>query len=529
MTAQPPTAKTRTTDLDLLQPIAARPLLSATLFLLIGILLTGVLSWQILDSLRARTATETARAYAASMTLVRSYYTQEIVPRARKAGTEIRHDYASTDDAIPMPATLSIELGNRMEAEGSPARMRFYSAWPYPYRANGGARDAFEQRAIDSFDSAGSMPIIEVNAGLGSGILRYAEPVIMGAGCVACHNADPQSPRRDWVVGEVGGAQAVVINLPALLPGLGDNAIRVDDATVVIMIGLVAALLFVTTLMFMLLRRLNQSLQIAARQNLKLHIAREAAEVANASKTRMMAHVSHDLRTPLNAIIGFSDLISREALGKVGVAKYLTYANDIHSSGQRLLSIIENMFSYADIGTGEVSLHASEIALGQELQRLKLMMTPLTSEYPRPISLVVPPDIPNVHMDRRALRSILGNLLGNAIQYAGPGAEIWLIAGHAADGVTIEVRDNGAGISAEALKRIMLPFERVSNPYLANDEGIGLGLSIAHELAALQGTTLTITSELKKGTVATLHVPANRTIASGTHVEEVPMARTMTG
>lgn len=299
------------------------------------------------------------------------------------------------------------------------------------------------------------------------------------------------------------------MTLPALLPGFGKSAVPFDTATVVTMLELVGALLGVTTLMFMLLPRLNMLLRTAAQRNMKLNIAREAAESANASKTRVMANISHELRTPLNAILGFSEMISHQALGEVGNPKYVTYAGDIHQSGKRLLSLIDSMVSHADIETGKIDLDQTRITLEPEFRRLELTMMPLINEFPHPVTLVIPPSTPDIHMDRKALRSILGNLLGNAIQCAGDRAEIWVIAGAGQNGVDIEVRDNGVGIPARDLKRILLPFEHVGDPQHANVEGIGLGLSIAQELAALQGTHLQITSTPGKGTIATLHVPAS--------------------
>ena len=120
-------------------------------------------------------------------------------------------------------------------------------------------------------------------------------------------------------------------------------------------------LLGVTGLLFLLLRRLNRSLRAAASRNQSLSVAREAAESANASKTRIMSNISHELRTPLNAIIGFSEMISQEALGSVGNPRYRDYAVDIRDSGERLLSIIENMVSFAEIDSGRVSLNDTEI------------------------------------------------------------------------------------------------------------------------------------------------------------------------
>lgn len=496
-----------------LQHMAARPLASAAMFLITGVVLTSILTWQVLDNLRTRTAVETARSYAASLATVREYYTKEVVPKAREAGATVSHDFRNVPGAIPMPATLSIELGQLIDRAGSPARMHFYSAWPYPYRENGGARDAFEQRAIDTFQTSDSKPIVQVDGSLTGGALRYAEPVVMRAGCASCHNGDPLSPKRDWKDGDVGGVHAVTVALPSLLPGFGSGAIRPDMVTSVTMGGLITGLIGVTFLLFVLLRRLNRSLQLAASRNVKLTIAREAAEQANAGKNRIMSNISHELRTPLNAIIGFSEMISQEALGSVGNPRYRDYATDIRDSGERLLSIIENMVSFAEIDSGHISLTDTEIDLARELERVRSMMTPLSTEQPHPISIVIPPVFPALRMDRRALRSILANLLSNAVQYSGRDAEIWVIASHHADGITIEVRDNGVGIAPADLKRIMQPFERAGDPSFANVEGIGLGLSIAQEMAALHGAGITLESTPLQGTVASLNVPPARVVA----------------
>ncbi len=154
--------------------------------------------------------------------------------------------------------------------------------------------------------------------------------------------------------------------------------------------------------------------------------------------------------------------------------------------------------------------------LPAELERVRSMMAPLSTEHPHPISIMIPPVFPALRMDRRALRNILANLLANAVQYSGKGAEIWLIASHHADGVTIEVRDNGVGIPPGDLKRIMQPFERAGDPSFANVEGIGLGLSIAQEMAALHGAGITLESTPEKGTVASLNVPRTRVVTDRT-------------
>lgn len=487
------------------------PLLSMATFLLAGLVLTAVVTLAILDDLRRRTALESARAYVASLEAVRDYYTQIVVPRAAEAGAAVRHDYAVTPRSIPLPATLSIEIGNRLDRIEGPAHTRFYSRYPYPWRTDGGPRDDFERRALDQLETPGTQPYSEVSGGFSGGTLRYAAPVVMRAGCLGCHNTDPASPRQDWRAGDVRGVQAVTIALPPLLP-TPKALIAAGPQPILLAVLIVGALLFLALMLFALLRRLKRAMDLAIGRAEQLEQARLLAETASAAKSRLMANVSHELRTPLNAIIGFSELIAHETFGPVGNERYRTYAGDIRGSGERLLGIVSNMVDFAEIDSGRIELVDADIDLEAEFERARSLMAPLADTHVVQVSLLVPPQMPKLRADRRALRNILANLLTNAVKHGGEGTHAWLVASMAGDRPRIEVRDNGVGIAPADLERVQQPFERSADPSYASVEGIGLGLPIVRELAALHGAIVQIASAPGQGTTVSVTFPADRAV-----------------
>jgi len=156
-------------------------------------------------------ATESAQTHAHSITQFRNFYTQELVPRAKKAGVEITHDYKHLETALPLPATLTIDLGQYLsEVEGG-TQVRLYSDQPFPWRLGERELDAFQQEALAHLRTNPSEPFVREDWINGQRVLRYAQADRMLATCVACHNSYPGSPKVTWEVGDVRGALEVVL------------------------------------------------------------------------------------------------------------------------------------------------------------------------------------------------------------------------------------------------------------------------------------------------------------------------------
>ena len=156
-------------------------------------------------------ATDSAQEHAESVTQFRNFYAQELVPRAARAGVEVTHDYKAKDNALPLPATLTIELGHYLSQVDGGTQVRLYSDLPFPWREQERRLDDFQKDALAHLKQNPETPFVREDWLNGQRVLRYAQADRMLTGCVACHNKYPESPKTNWKVGDVRGALEVVL------------------------------------------------------------------------------------------------------------------------------------------------------------------------------------------------------------------------------------------------------------------------------------------------------------------------------
>ncbi|HYI90240.1 MAG TPA: HAMP domain-containing sensor histidine kinase, partial [Beijerinckiaceae bacterium] len=258
------------------------------------------------------------------------------------------------------------------------------------------------------------------------------------------------------------------------------------------------------------LKKSRQTLETQAQQLADLaerYLDQKAqAESANRAKSEFLANMSHELRTPLNAIIGFAEVMEGGMFGPIGCDKYAEYCHDIRSSGQYLLSVINDILDMSRIEAGRIDLARKPVVLDQVVARA----TKLVSELARSKALSIVVDgLPGftISADERALQQILVNLLQNAVKFTGAGGTVALRMRRAATGVNLYVEDTGIGIPRGALGKLGRPFEQVETEFSKTYKGSGLGLAIARSLCELHGGSLRIRSQEGVGTIVMVHLP----------------------
>jgi hypothetical protein len=190
-----------------------------------------------------------AKSYANTFESLRAFYTKEVVSRVPRDSVTVSHDYKNIEHGIPLPATLTIELAKEigLRTEGFSARL--YSNYPYPWRGESGQLDGFEQRAIQKLSDTPGEPYYEIEQSRDGGYLRYAAADIMQPDCVACHNSHPQSPKRDWKVGDLRGVLEISIPMRVSMNTIMDTF---DYLLICFVIG---GIIMITTVIWVLGRK----------------------------------------------------------------------------------------------------------------------------------------------------------------------------------------------------------------------------------------------------------------------------------
>ena len=249
-----------------------------------------------------------------------------------------------------------------------------------------------------------------------------------------------------------------------------------------------------------------------------LSLANAEVEHANKAKANFLRNISHELRTPLHTIIGFAELLQKPPAGDWD--GHAEYARDILNSGHHLLCLVNRLLDLSRIDAGRYELAFSFDDLHLIVRDSLRLVRGAAQEADVVLIDETDDDLPAVMLDEQAIRQVLLNLLSNAIKYTPAGGTVWVRSRRLDDGVEVSIKDNGVGIPAEVLPRLMRPFERYeSNPY-GKREGTGLGLAISRGLAELHGGTLSIESEIGQGTRAMLRLPLSQ--AGDASVSETP-------
>jgi PAS domain S-box-containing protein len=255
--------------------------------------------------------------------------------------------------------------------------------------------------------------------------------------------------------------------------------------------------------------------------NEELSSRQEDLERAMTARSRFYASMSHELRTPINAVLGYSTLLLENIYGPLN-EKQAEGIQRTQRAAKHLLELVNDVLDLSKIEAGKIDLRLQPVTFPGLVEELFVTVRPLADKYGTKLSLEnVSKSTTTIVSDPRRVRQILLNLLSNAIKFGKSKPIRVTVERTASDGVSVAVIDQGEGIPAEDRDRIFQEFVQLGKTQL--QEGTGLGLPISKRLAELLDGSLTLESEVGKGSTFTLTLPANAELRSTrVHDQERP-------
>ena len=234
--------------------------------------------------------------------------------------------------------------------------------------------------------------------------------------------------------------------------------------------------------------------------------ASEELELANRHKSAFLASMSHELRTPLNAILGFSELMLDDRTGRFDSETSRRFLDQIHSSGQHLLALINDILDLSKVEAGQMELRPAPIALEETIVSVLATVEPMAKK--KDISLIKAADAGlRLVADPGKLKQMLLNLMSNAIKFTPPGGSVTITAEQSKSMTEIGITDTGIGISEDDLKLLFEEFKQLDTGFDRRQEGTGLGLALTKRFAELHGGTVEVKSSKGSGSTFTLRLP----------------------
>ena len=248
-----------------------------------------------------------------------------------------------------------------------------------------------------------------------------------------------------------------------------------------------------------------------------LDAARTIAELEgrDALKTQFLANISHDLRTPLTAIITHAEILRDGILGQLNERQHESVAGIING-GRQLLDMVGEILTYARGAANQLTLTRAPVALPEVIDRVRALNESLVAKKELTLDIDVAADLPTVIADREKVAHVLGNLLGNAIDFTPPGGRVWITArevgGPSGPAVLLEVGDTGIGIAPEHHDLVFQEFAQVDSSASRQHHGTGLGLTIARKLVELHEGRIWLESQLGQGSRFFFTLPVAPTV-----------------
>jgi len=262
-----------------------------------------------------------------------------------------------------------------------------------------------------------------------------------------------------------------------------------------------------------LVERLKDSNRYLMRQHAALRRADEEIlqinrqlEQSNRYKSEFLANMSHELRTPLNAVLGFSEILLDTTMNLTS-GERTEFLRNIHSSGQHLLGLINDILDLAKIEAGKMELKAEEMPVAEALQEVTSILEPMARQQGLQLTMIGLSDVGAIKADRSKFKQVLYNLLSNAVKFTPPPGQITLTVKDSPEHLMVSVHDTGIGMKEEDLPKLFREFEQIDGSYTRRYQGTGLGLALCRRFVEMHGGRIWAESQFGKGSTFTFTIP----------------------
>ncbi|HTO09198.1 MAG TPA: ATP-binding protein [Myxococcota bacterium] len=252
--------------------------------------------------------------------------------------------------------------------------------------------------------------------------------------------------------------------------------------------------------------RLEEHATTVQRQHRELLAAKDAAESASRSKTEFLANMSHEIRTPMTAVLGYTELLlAGEARGE----ERAEWGAAVRRNGADLLQLIDGILDISRVEAGQIELRRQPCRLRRLVEDAAAPVAEAAREKGLEFNFEIDSSCPEVvETDAPRVRQVLANLLQNALKFTEHGSVSLWVGRDSPSTVCFAVRDTGIGIDAKDHEKIFAPFGQADSSHTRRYGGVGLGLSISRRLAGMLGGSLTVSSDLGRGSEFRLTLPA---------------------
>ncbi len=451
-----------------------RLIISLGLGLVVGVF---ALIWYVGDfqsRLIRQMALTNSQTYANTLSEFRTLYTSEVVDRIRThPDITVSHDYLNTQYAIPLPATLSMKLGEQIGKQLSGAESFLYSPYPFPWRAQrGGLNNPFRVRAWDFLSRHPTQSYYEFEKINGREVIRFAQADLMREGCIDCHNSHPQSPKKGWKVGDLRGVLEVIQPLDVI-----NQEAHYSLDRLYLLVATVAIMALLSFWFF--IKQQRESREMLQRQleqrteQVKLSEAKLAATEKMAALGLVSVGIAHEVNQPLATMKLTLELLMN-SLSKSGV--------DVSDKINRVLRQVERINRIiTQLNISSAHPHFSQelpspLDINQTIAQVLEWLNEDLQSAEVEVIVELASGLPHILMDRLELERVLTNLITNGIhameECKGPRV-LTLLSYYDNDNVFISVDDTGKGIAEKDRLKIFDPF------YTTKDVGKGMGMGLS--------------------------------------------------